>query len=138
MEMGGLDAPGGIGYDSSLNVLRHQSIIVAQGQDGSSWEAISLEADHPDWQRLTFPPEITVSPSFGPDAVGLWLKGKSIDHVAAFSKSRGTWSKQHLLKPVEGEMRPSSARGMPYYQAGNDIYAFSDGGEMGCAAPGRR
>ena len=34
------------------------------------------------------------------------LKGKTIDHVAAFSPYTGAWAMQHLLKPVEDEINP--------------------------------
>ena len=52
-------------------------------------------------------------------------KGKTIDHVAAFSPYTGSWSRQHLLTPVEGEINPLVAPGSALYQAGNDFYAFS-------------
>jgi hypothetical protein len=53
------------------------------------------------------------------------LKGKAIDHVAAFSKYTGEWSEQRLLKPVEGVIQPWVGPGSALYQAGNDFYAFS-------------
>ena len=37
----------------------------------------------------------------------------------------GTWSKQHLLKPVEGKIGPMIGPGCALYQSGNDFYAFS-------------
>ena len=53
------------------------------------------------------------------------IKGKTIDHVAAFSPYTGNWSMQHLLKPIEGEINPAVGLGCALYQAGNDFYAFS-------------
>jgi hypothetical protein len=106
-------------------MLRTQSIIVVEGADGTSWEAMSVEDEHPTWYRLTIPPEIRASPIMGTDTVALGLKGKAIDHVAAFSKYYAEWSKQHLLKPVEGELTPIIGPGCALYQAGNDFYAFS-------------
>ena len=53
------------------------------------------------------------------------IKGKTIDHVAAFSPYTGEWSMQHLLKPVEEEINPVVGPGSALYQAGNDFYAFS-------------
>ena len=38
------------------------------------------------------PPGITADPVIGPDVAALMLKGKTIDHVAAFSMYTGTWS----------------------------------------------
>jgi hypothetical protein len=117
------------GIYNRLNIMQSQSIIVVQGEDGTSWEAMSLEPLEGDrggtWQRLTIPTDITVTPVLGPDTAAFWLKGKAIDHVAAFSKSRGEWSKQHLLKPAEGELMPVIGPGCALYQVGNDFYAFS-------------
>ncbi|MGP0069108.1 MAG: hypothetical protein ACLQGP_36595 [Isosphaeraceae bacterium] len=42
----------------------------------------------------------------GDDVLALSLKGKSIDHVAAFNTHNGEWSQQHLLLPVEDEIHP--------------------------------
>jgi RNA polymerase sigma factor (sigma-70 family) len=102
---GGMAGMMSLGFEN-VSTLRSQSIIVVQGADGTSWEAMSVDAEHPTWKRLTIPPEIKVYTLMGPDTVALGFKGKSIDHLAAFSQFTGEWSKQHLLKPVEGEINP--------------------------------
>ncbi len=86
---------------------------------------MSLEGETVTWQRLSLPPEITAQPVLTNDVAALVMKGKAIDHVAAFSMYTGEWSPQHLLKPVEGEISPIIGPGCALYQAGNDFYAFS-------------
>jgi hypothetical protein len=108
-----------------LNLIRSSSIILAQSADQTAWEAISLEGERADWQRLSLPPGITAVPIMANDVAALMLKGKAIDHVAAFSMYTGTWSRQHLLKPVEGKISPIVGPACVFYQVGNDFYAFS-------------
>ncbi len=108
-----------------LPVFRSTSILVVESPDRTALEAMSLEIDRPVWRRLPFPPEIKAVPLLNQDTVALWLKGKTIDHVAAFSVHMGVWSKHHLLKPVEEELTPVIIPGGALYQAGNDFYAFS-------------
>ena len=112
-------------FDGPVPMLRSQSIIVVQSPDRTSWEAMSLEGHSPTWSKASFPPEITVRPIMGPDTLAMFLKGKAIDHVAAFSKYTGEWSEQRLLKPVDGVIQPIIGPGAALYQAGNDFYAFS-------------
>lgn len=113
-----------------LYTLKSSSIILALSEDQRAWEAMSLEGEKATWQRLALPPEITADPVLANDVAALMMKGKKIDHVAAFSMYTGEWSPQHLLKPVEGQISPMVIPGCALYQAGNDFYAFS-------ARPGR-
>jgi hypothetical protein len=127
-----------------LPVLHLGSILLVESPDRTAWEGMSLETRDSSWHRLQLPPGTTASPLVGPDNIAaLAIKGKSIDHVAAFS---GGWAVQHLLKPVEGEINPLVGPGYALYQAANDFYAFSakagkwgvlhlEGGEEAKASP---
>ncbi len=121
--MGG--AMGRSPFDGSLHMLQSQSIIVVQSPDTTSWEAISLEGHNPTWSKVSFLPDVKVTPIIGPDILAMALQGTAIDHVAAFSKYTGQWSEQPLLKPVDGVIQPIVGPGSALYQAGNDFYAFS-------------
>jgi hypothetical protein len=98
------------------------SILLAQSPDRTAWEGMSLETQDSSWHRLQLPPGTTASAILSTDIAALAIKGKSIDHVAAFN---GGWAVQHLLKPVEGEINPVVGPGFALYQAGRDFYAFS-------------
>jgi RNA polymerase sigma factor (sigma-70 family) len=108
-----------------LYYIKSTSIILALSADKTAWEAMSLEGEDASWQRLSLPPGITAAPILANDVAALTLKGKSIDHVAAFSMYTGTWRKQHLLKPVAEKLALIIGPGCALYQAGNDFYAFS-------------
>ena len=108
-----------------LYYIKSSSIILALSADKTAWEAMSLEGEHATWQRLSLPAGITAVPLLGTDVGALSFKGKSIDHVAAFSMYTGMWSKQPLLKPVEEKIDPMIGPGCALYQSGNDFYAFS-------------
>jgi hypothetical protein len=86
---------------------------------------MSLEIDRPAWRKIELPPGTRAQPIAGSDVAALMIKGKTIDHVAAFSPYTGSWNKQHLLKPIAGEINPAVGQGCALYQAGNDFYAFS-------------
>jgi hypothetical protein len=105
-----------------LPVFHVGSILLVESPDRTAWEGMSLETQDSSWRRLQLPPGTTASPIVGSDVVALAIKGKSIDHVAAFN---GGWAVQHLLKPVEGEMNPAVGPGSALYQADHDFYAFS-------------
>ena len=122
----GKNSPNLVGFRDQLPIFGTKSILVVESPDRMSWEAMSLESgNRTTWQKLSFPPGIQASPLAGEDTLALILKGKTIDHVAAFSMYTGEWSKQHLLKPVEDEINPVIGPGCALYQAGNDYYAFS-------------
>ena len=121
----GKNSPNLVGPRESLNVFQMKSILVVESPDRASWEAMSLEGNDATWQKLSFPPGIKALPLVSEDTLALILKGKTIDHVAAFSKYTGRWSKQHLLKPIEDELNPVIGPGCALYQVGNDFYAFS-------------
>ena len=111
-----------------LPVLRSASILVVESADRGSLQAMSLDSvgNHEGtWQKLPIPPGITASPLMVEDTVALGLKGKAIDHVAAFSRYTGKWSIQHLLRPAEERISPYLLPGGAVYQVGNDVYAFS-------------
>ncbi len=122
---GGAGAMGMSSFDGPFPMLQSQSIIVVQSPDSTNWEALSLEGHNPTWSKVSFLPDIKVTPILGPDILAMALKGKAIDHVAAFSKYTGQWSEQRLLKPVAGVIQPMVGPGSALYQAGNDFYAFS-------------
>jgi RNA polymerase sigma factor (sigma-70 family) len=105
-----------------LPVFRTASILLVESPDRTAWEGMSLETRDSTWQRLQLPPGTTARPIVGTDIVALAIRGKLIDHVAAFN---GGWAVQHLLKPVEGEINPVVGPGCALYQAAHDFYAFS-------------
>ena len=86
---------------------------------------MSLDGFGGTWQKLSLPPGIKATPLWAGDVLALVIKGKTIDHIAAFSASSGKWSKQHLLTPVEDEIHPAIGPGCALYQSENDFYAFS-------------
>jgi RNA polymerase sigma factor (sigma-70 family) len=105
--------------------MRMTSMVLVESPDRTAWEAMSLEIEHPAWRKIELPPGTTAQPIAGSDIAALMIKGKTIDHVAAFSPYTGNWTLQHLLKPIEGEINPAVGPGCALYQAGNDFYAFS-------------
>jgi RNA polymerase sigma factor (sigma-70 family) len=105
--------------------IRTSSMVIVQSPDRSALQAMSLELDHPRWDKFQFPPGTTAWPTAGPDVAALMIKGKTIDRIAAFSPFRGTWVGQTLLNPIEDELNPLIGPGFALYQAGNDFYAFS-------------
>jgi RNA polymerase sigma factor (sigma-70 family) len=105
--------------------MRTASIVLVESPDRTAWDAMSLEIEHPAWSKVQLPPGMSAQPIAGSDIAALMIKGKTIDHVAAFSPYTGEWSRQHLLKPVEDEIYPVVGPGAALYQAGNDFYAFS-------------
>jgi len=108
-----------------LPSIRTASMVLVESPDRTAWEAMSLEIEHPAWRKIELPPGTTAQPLAGSDIAALMIKGKTIDHVAAFSPYTGNWSMQHLLKPIEGEINPAVGPGCALYQAGKDFYAFS-------------
>ena len=52
---------------------------------------MSLEIEHPAWSKIQLPPGTTAQPLAGSDVAALMIKGKKIDHVAAFSPYTGSW-----------------------------------------------
>ena len=105
--------------------FRTASIVLVESPDRTTWEALSLAIDQPAWSKVQLPAGTTAQPIAASDIAALMIKGKTIDHVAAFSPYTGEWSRQHLLKPVEEEINPEVGPGSALYQAGNDFYAFS-------------
>ncbi len=108
-----------------IAAIRTESMVLVESPDRTAWEALSLEIEHPGWSKVKLSRDTTAQPIPGSDIAALMIKGKTIDHVAAFSPFTGTWSVQHLLKPVEGQINPVVGPGSALYQAGNDFYAFS-------------
>jgi len=121
----GKNLPTLTGPRDSLPVFRTGSILLVESPDRTTLEAMSLESDNPDWRRLTIPPGVKLLPIFGSDALAFILRGKEIDHIAAFSAVTGEWHMQHLLTPIKEEISPAIGPGSVLYQAGNDFYAFS-------------
>jgi RNA polymerase sigma factor (sigma-70 family) len=109
----------------ALPGIRTQSMVLVQSPDRTAWEGMSLELDHPRWNRIRLSPETTAEPIWLSDIAALRVKGKQIDRVAAFSPYTGDWVGQNLLKPVSDEITPLVGLGWALYQAGNDFYAFS-------------
>jgi RNA polymerase sigma factor (sigma-70 family) len=120
----GENRPNAVDLGHRLPVFRSSSILVVESPDRRSWQAMSPESEDVAWQKLPIPAGVTATPLLTEDTVALALKGKSIDHVAAFSRSTGKWSVQHLSKPAE-EVSPYINGGGAVYQIGNDVYAFS-------------
>jgi hypothetical protein len=116
--------PNAVDLGHPLPVFRSSSILVVESPDRRSWQAMSLDSEDVAWQKLSIPAGVTATPLLTEDTVALTLKGKSIDHVAAFSRSTGKWSVQHLSKPAE-EVSPLITLGGAVYLVGNDVYAFS-------------
>ena len=114
-----------------LPSLRTESMVLVESPSRTAFEAMSLEIEHPAWRKIELPPGTTAQPYAGTDIAALMIRGKTIDHVAAFSPYTGSWSTQHLLKPIEGEINPAIGPGCALYQAGNDFYAFTRGKEPG-------
>jgi RNA polymerase sigma factor (sigma-70 family) len=108
-----------------LPSIRTASMVLVESPGRTAWEALSLAIEHPAWRKIELPPGTRAQPIAGNDIAALMIKGKSIEHVAAFSPYTGNWSMQHLLKPIEGEINPVVGQGCALYQAGNDFYAFS-------------
>jgi RNA polymerase sigma factor (sigma-70 family) len=124
----GKNAPNLIDPRHPLGVVRSSSILVVQSPDRTAIEAMSLDAGDQaaaSWQRFTIPPGVSASPLLNQDCLALHLRGKTIDHVAAFSRSTGEWKVQRLLKPAQEELTPYLLLGGVIYQVGNDVYAFS-------------
>ena len=92
--------------------IRTASMVLVESPDRTAWEAMSLEIDHPAWRKIELPPGTTAQPLAGNDIAALMIKGKSIDHVAAFSPYTGNWSMQHLLKPIAGRDQSGGRPGM--------------------------
>ena len=105
--------------------LRTASIVLVESPDRTTWEALSLEIEHPAWSKVQLPPGTSAQAIAGSDIAALMIKGRTIDHVAAFSPYTGEWSKQHLLKPIDEIINPVVGPGSALYQAGKDFYAFS-------------
>ncbi len=97
-----------------------------ESPDRTAWEAMSLEIEHPAWSKIQLPPGTTAQPIVSNDVAALMIRGKKIDHVAAFSPYTGdvveaaSCSSQSRKKSVQ-----SIGPGGALYQAGNDFYAFS-------------
>jgi RNA polymerase sigma factor (sigma-70 family) len=108
-----------------LPSIRTGTMVLVQSPDRTAWEAMSLYIEHPAWRKIEVSPGTTAQPIAGSDVAALMIKGKTIDHVAAFSPYSGSWSTQHLLKPIADEINPVVGQGCALYQAGNDFYAFS-------------
>jgi len=96
-----------------------------ESPDGTSLRAKSLETDQGNWQSLALPPGVKLIPIAGGDVLALILRGKEINHIAAFSAVTGKWHMEHLLRPIKEEITPAIGPGSVLYQAGNDFYAFS-------------
>jgi RNA polymerase sigma factor (sigma-70 family) len=108
-----------------LPSIRTASMVLVESPDRTAWEALSLAIEHPAWRKIELPSGTTAQPIAGSDIAALMIKGKTIDHVAAFSPYSGHWTKQHLLKPIADEINPVVGPGCALYQVGNDFYAFS-------------
>jgi RNA polymerase sigma factor (sigma-70 family) len=108
----------------NYSMVKSSGIVVVESPDRGVMQAMSLATDHTTWRKLTIPSGVTATPIVANDVMALHLKGKSIDHVAAFSSYTGEWSAQHLLKPAEEQMVPVIGPGSALYQSGNDFYAF--------------
>jgi hypothetical protein len=109
-------------------MVKSSGIVVVESPDRTAMQAMSLATDFAGaevWQRLAVPAGITATPIVSADTMALFLKGKSIDHVAAFSAYTGEWRTQDLLKPAEEQISPVIGPGSALYQVGNDFYAFS-------------
>jgi RNA polymerase sigma factor (sigma-70 family) len=119
------NSPNLTGYPSNYYLVKSNGIVVVESPDRTAMEAMSLETEHTTWRRVTIPSGITATPFMTNDTMALWLKGKTIDHIAAFSAYTGEWSIQHLLKPAEEQVVPAISNGVALYQVGNDFYAFS-------------
>jgi len=122
------NSPNLTGPRSNFYMVKSSGIVVVESPDRSAMEAMSLETDFAGaevWQRLAIPDGITATPIVSADTMALYLKGKSIDHVAAFSAYTGEWRTQHLLKRAEEQIIPVIGPGSALYQVGNDFYAFS-------------
>ena len=127
-----------IGSRRAMASIRTESMVLVESPDRTAWEALSLEIEHPGWSKVELPRGTTAQPIAGSDIAALMIKGKTIDHVAAFSPYTGNWSRQHLLTPVEEEINPLVGPGSALYQAGNDFYAFSaQPGNLGRPPSGR-
>ena len=94
-----------------LPSLRTGSMVLVESPSRTAFEAMSLEIEHPAWRKIELPPGTTAQPYAGTDIAALMIRGKTIDHVAAFSPYTGSWSTQHLLKPIEGEINPAIGPG---------------------------
>jgi RNA polymerase sigma factor (sigma-70 family) len=104
------------------------SILVVESPDRTAIQAVSLDAGDQaaaTWQKLTLPLGVSASPLLSEETLALFLKGRTIDQVAAFSRHTGEWKVQRLLKPAEDGLTPIVAAGGAIYQVGNDVYAYS-------------
>ncbi len=106
-------------------MVKSGGIVVVESPDRTAMQAMSLETEHTTWRSVTIPSGITATPIVSNDTMALYLKGKTIDHIAAFSAYTGEWSTQHLLKAAEEQISPVIGPGSALYQVGNDFYAFS-------------
>jgi hypothetical protein len=106
--------------------------MIVESADGTGWEAMEKgQAGDPQstavvWKKLTVPAGIKATPIVAESTIALAYRGKQIEEVAAFAGQIRGWSTQRLRKPVQDDLVPIVGPHYALYQAGNDLYAFSD------------
>jgi RNA polymerase sigma factor (sigma-70 family) len=117
---------------SAIPVLRSESVMVVESADGTGWQAMELARPGDPrstagvWKKLTVPAGIKATPIMSESTIALVYQGKQIEEVAAFAGPVRGWSTQRLRKPVQDDLVPIVGPHYALYQAGNDLYAYSD------------
>jgi RNA polymerase sigma factor (sigma-70 family) len=115
-----------------IPVLRSGYVMVVESADGTGWEAMErAQAGDPqstagDWKKITVPVGIKATPIMSDSTVAFVYQGKQIEEIAAFAGQIKGWSTQRLRKPVQDDLVPIVGPHFALYQAGNDLYAYSD------------
>ncbi len=111
----------------ALATTESGSIVAATLPDGRSVSALSLNGGV--WREYPVAEGHHAMPILHDNILALGISGPEVRELAVFDAQveNGTWSRQPLAKPFNGEVVPTVSGGVALFQVGNDFHAYSVG-----------
>jgi RNA polymerase sigma factor (sigma-70 family) len=108
-----------------IPAMQNASMVAVTAPDGRSLRAMSLLGGV--WREYQVAQGFHTMPIWTGDMLALAVSGPSVREVAVFDASNngGSWARQALREPLDGELIPTVGPGLALYQVGNDFYAYS-------------